>query len=150
MVAALSLMVTALTICVNWQLKKYEVTFLHKRQGLGELLAAFRKVLALALRHVTPREMEDGYTDVDNAVYGLLPFLPKSDHNWLIDRSNEIELLLDHIWEGQETLSTSPFSAQYGDYEEKVAALRIDLFSKLFSGWFRRLLGWFGKLLRRG
>src|SRR5438552_716251 len=101
-VAALS--VASSVILEGWRarqatsLKRYEVTFLEKRKAFAELFGAFRALFYAAKAQGPHPQLGDAFGAEVNALHGLMPFLPKSDHPWLIERANEIERLAQEIW----------------------------------------------------
>ena len=133
LLGALGLLVPLLTIVANWRLKKYEVTFLQKRQNLRDLFVALRKQLQVVINsQATHLELKDAQSDVANELYGLLPFLSKPDQEWLEERMNEINKHVEEIRGISAPVSMTTLPVPWADYYEKVTSLRRQLLGKLF------------------
>jgi hypothetical protein len=117
----------------EFELKRYEVTFLEKHRAFADLFAAMTDIFHAASDHGGRDDLRKAYHVESNALHGLMPFLPVSDHEWLGKRATEIEGLARDLWNSTESAKDPGEMARLHDaFYEKMGDFRTKLFSKLF------------------
>lgn len=136
---------------VQDRLKKYEVQFDEKRKSFVQVFAALGKTVSLVLNRYIPPEQQRAteqsvflseeelelleqlsraFGEEAAAFYGLIPFLPESDHAWVEETATSFEGLVRTMWGDRDRTTREQ---HHREYEGKLKILRPELYRRLFG-----------------